>query len=88
MAKTPAKKATAKAAPKASTVESGMEPGPDTDALRAKLQRQFDKADADGEPMTPRQRTDAFNAEFANAEPEVQAALIAEAEIGKQIRGY
>jgi hypothetical protein len=82
-----AKKPTAKKAD-TSTVESGMEPGADTDALRAKLQKQFDKADAEGEPLTPRQRTDAFNAEFEKADPEVQAALVEEAEVGKQIRGY
>lgn len=83
MAKAPAKKAE-----KPANTESGMEPGADTDALRAKLQAQFDKADAAGEPMTPRERTDAFNAEFDKADPEVQRALQEEAEVGKQIRGY
>lgn len=86
--KTTAKKPATNSTETASTVESGMEPGADTTALRAELQAKFDKADAAGEPMTPREQTEAFNDEFAKAEPEVQAALVDEAEVGKQIRGY
>lgn len=89
MAKPSTKKAAAKKpAARTASIESGMEPGADTSAVRAKLQAQFDKADADGEPMTARQQTDAFNDAFAKAEPEVQEALVQEAEVGKQIRGY
>lgn len=79
MAKTPTKKA---------NPESGMEPGPDTEAVRGKVQAQFDKADKAGEPLTPKERRAVENEAFEKAPPEEQAALANEAEVGKQVRGY
>lgn len=88
MTKAQSKKPAATAPKPAANTESGMESGPDIDAFRAKLQAKFDKADADGEPLTPRERTEAFNAEFEKAKPEVQQELIDQAQVGLEVRGY
>jgi hypothetical protein len=87
MAKAPKKAATPKQAKKANP-ETGMEPGVDTSKLQAEVQRKFDKADAAGDPLTPKEQRAIENEMLAKASPEERAALIDQAKVGLQVRGY